>query len=296
MENNTIQQWYSEYGQLLFSLAYKMTGSASDAEDIIQDVFTQLKSYELQHQQHIKAFLCKLVTNRCLDLLKSAAKKREVYVGTWLPEPIVKEYSPLDEVIREEEVSIALLRLFDQLTPVERAVFILHDVLDYDYASIAHIVEKTESNCRKILSRIKQKLPTLQTTMQAEISGNESKKEHEEVVLSFMAAFQEGNVKELVNHLREDIVYYADGGGKKTAAMKPIIGKERVMALLDFISHIVVQPNFIVSLCSVNGQTGFKLRDLDGTPSIISFDVEDKKIKTMYYMVNPDKLAHMVHG
>ncbi|MGF9967056.1 sigma-70 family RNA polymerase sigma factor [Bacillus rhizoplanae] len=156
MENAELSQLYIKYKSLLFSLAYKMTGSIADAEDIIQDVFIKLNEHEMKHTSNVKAFLCKLVTNRCLDLLKSSKKKRELYVGTWLPEPIaVIETDPLQGILVKNDISYALLVLFEQLNPIERAIFILREILEYDYGTIAEIVQKKEANCRKILSRIK---------------------------------------------------------------------------------------------------------------------------------------------
>ncbi|MEH6891730.1 sigma-70 family RNA polymerase sigma factor [Bacillus sp. JJ864] len=190
MENAELSQLYIEHKPLLFSLAYKMTGSIADAEDVIQDVFIKLNEYELKYSKNVKAFLCKLVTNRCLDLLKSSKKKRELYVGTWLPEPIaVIETDPLQEMMMKNDMSYALLVLFEQLNPIERAIFILREVLEYDYETIAEIVQKKEVNCRKILSRIKKVLPELEKQIVVE----SVKEDHEQIITCFINAIQQGN-------------------------------------------------------------------------------------------------------
>ena len=133
MEQTDLNRLYVEYKPLLFSLAYKMTGSVADAEDVVQDVFIKLNGYEVKHNRNIKAFLCKMVTNRCLDLLKLSRNKRELYVGTWLPEPIAFiDKDPLQEMMVKSEVSYALLVLFEQLNPIERAIFIFREVLQYE--------------------------------------------------------------------------------------------------------------------------------------------------------------------
>ncbi|MEI5909274.1 RNA polymerase sigma factor SigJ [Bacillus spongiae] len=289
MENSLIQQFYISYKPLLFSLAYQMTGSVDDAEDIIHDVFTQLKSYELKHEQNTKAFLCKLVTNRCLDLLKSSRKKREMYVGTWLPEPFVSNQNPMNEVMEGEQISIALLLLFDSLNPVERAVFILREILEYDYKTIANIVQKSESNCRQILSRIKKELPNLQD----ELEGTAPSSDHEETVLEFISAFQKGDITHLIDYLEEDVIYYADGGGKQVAALRPILGKEKVINFLLFLSNKQLNENYQFFLSKVNGQIGFTIKDPEGYTAVVSFHVMKGKIKAIYYFVNPDKLKYV---
>ncbi|WP_445479768.1 sigma-70 family RNA polymerase sigma factor [Lysinibacillus irui] len=163
MEQTELSRLYVEYKSLLFSLAYKMTGSVADAEDVVQDVFIKLNGYEVMHIRNIKAFLCKMVSNRCIDLLKSSRNRRELYVGMWLPEPLTFiEKEPLQEIMVKSDISYALLVLFEQLNPIERAIFILREVLGYDYETIAEIVQKKENNCRKILSRVKKMLPELE--------------------------------------------------------------------------------------------------------------------------------------
>jgi len=285
MDNELLKELYNEYKRLLFSLAYQMTGSVSDAEDVIQDVFAQLSAYDLKHQKNMKGFLCKLVTNRCLDLIKSARKKRELYVGTWLPEPLIVEEDPLYEISIESDVSLALLLLFEKLTPTQRAIFILREVLEFDYKTISEIVKKEESTCRKIFSRSKNSLPNIE-----ELSTPKDIDEHEKVIKQFIGAFQKGNVNQIIDILQHDIVYYADGGGKTVAALRPIVGIERVMKLLESLMHKGWKEDFKISIGKVNGNTGIIIKDLQGLQGVVGFNVKGDKINEIYFIVNPDKL------
>ncbi|PTM59438.1 sigma-70 family RNA polymerase sigma factor [Desmospora activa] len=154
-----LEQLYEHYQSLLFGVAYRMLGSISDAEDIVQDVFLSLQQQEIDKISHVKAYLIKMTTNRCLNLLGSARHKREEYVGPWLPEPLLDQQQPADIIERNESISYAFLVLMEQLSPIERAVFILRESLGFEYEAIADILDKTTSNCRKIMSRAKRKLP-----------------------------------------------------------------------------------------------------------------------------------------
>lgn len=287
MEKAELSQLYIEYKPLLFSLAYKMTGSIADAEDVIQDVFMKLNQNDMKHNLHVKAYLCKLVTNRCLDLLKSSKKKRELYMGTWLPEPIaVMETDPLQEMMMKQDMSYALLVLFEQLNPIERAIFILREVLEYDYETTAEIVQKTEPNCRKILSRLKKMLPELEKKLTA------VNIDHQQVITSFISAIQQGNTNQVMEVLREDVVYYADGGGKVTAAAKPIYGAMRVKQLLTSLAAKYL-GEYTIMPTEVNGRMGIVIRNQTAILAVMSFEFEGDKIKTIYAILNPDKLRNV---
>lgn len=286
MDNELLKGYYVEYKKLLFSLAYQMTGSISDAEDIIQDVFAQLSTYNVKHQTNMKGFFCKLVTNRCLDLIKSARKKRELYVGTWLPEPLIVKEDPLYEISIENDVSFALLLLFEKLNPIQRAIFILREVLEFDYKTISEIVQKEENTCRKIFSRVKKSLPNLEE----ELYANKQFEENEKVIKQFISAFQQGNVNQIIGILQNDIVYYGDGGGKKAAALRPIFGIERVVKLLEFLMAEAWKEEIKISLGIVNGNRGILIYDKHGLNSVVGFTIKDNKIKEIYYIANPDKL------
>ncbi|WP_369899689.1 RNA polymerase sigma-70 factor [Bacillus manliponensis] len=287
MEREKLDELYVTYKPFLCSFAYKMTGSMADAEDVVQDIFLKLNEYELKNQLNIKAFLCKLVTNRCLDVLKSAQKKRELYIGTWLPEPIVfTEKDPLQELLVKHDVSYALLLLFETLNPIERAVFILREYLECDYKEISEIVQKTEENCRKILSRIKKTLPEMKKKEGVENS------EHEQMITTFIQDIRQGNTKQVMEVLKEDVVYYADGGGKVRAALKPIYGMKRIRDLLIALAQkfIMNQEGYTMIQTKVNESIGIVIKNQEGVQSVICFEFEGDKIKAIYNVLNPDKL------
>lgn len=286
-----MQELYAQYKGLLFTLAYQLTGSASDAEDVMQDVF--LKLYDVQPERLIepKAYLCKMVTNRCLDLLKSARKRREQYFGEWLPEPILTpDDESLETVLRGELLSYAMLVLLERLSPAERSVFVLREALGFEYHEIAELVGKSEANCRKIFSRARGKMGILpDEPVQAEAAG-------EEWVRRFISALELGNVDSVVSMLAEDVVLISDGGGKATAAVNPIKTRDFVIQFL--IGLIQKAPNYeggtTMELRDINGQTGLVFRSGETIDTVALIHVEENSIRNIYFIRNPDKLRHLV--
>ncbi|UJF35446.1 RNA polymerase sigma-70 factor [Paenibacillus hexagrammi] len=300
MELDTV---YHSYRPLLLSIAYRMLGSVTYAEDLVQDVFVTIQQQSIHKEgsavQNLKAYLCKIVTNRCLDYLKSARHQREVYVGPWLPEPLLHAYSdsssaaaataedPLQTIVLEDSISYAFLVLLDRLTPIERAVFVLREAFEYDYSDIADFVNKTEQSCRKTYSRLKRKI---QQESPVDLIPS---KQSEQLVLSFLQATATGDMGRLLSLLSEDIVLYSDGGGKVYAAIKPIISVHRVLA---FIQGLASKDGGMgsVSLVTINGQLGVILRTpSEPIPTVVSFAVKDDRIQEMYVIRNPDKLRHL---
>ena len=281
---------YSEYKPLLFSIGYHMLGSVEDSEDLVQDTFVavhKLSKTSDEEPNNIKAFLCKVMTNRCLDLLKSARKKREVYIGPWLPEPILRfkfegiQEDPAEKVILDETISYALLVLLEQLNPVERAVFLLREVFEFDYKNIAEILSKSEMNCRKIFSRVKEKIQADNQTSNPNI-GEDSL-----LAKRFIEAVGTGNLEVLISLLTDDIVLISDGGGKVKAAMRPLSNKKHVIAFLTGLAKKEADSSE-VKLVMVNGQIGILV---DGKePTIICFEREGDCYKRIYLIRNPDKM------
>jgi RNA polymerase sigma factor (sigma-70 family) len=276
------------------------------AEDLVQDAFVTVHQQDGNKEgdpvRNLKAYLCKIVTNRCLDYLKSTRKKREVYVGPWLPEPLVQDYTvvpgsasaagldPLQTIVLEDTISYAFLVLLDRLTPIERAVFILREAFDFDYRDIADFVNKTELGCRKIYSRLKRKI---QDEPPAELI---SSAQSEQLVLRFLNATVTGDMEGLFAMLSEDIVLYSDGGGKVMAAIKPITSSQRVLA---FIQGLVSKGNGAgaVRLVKVNGQLGFVLSSpFEPFPTVVSLAFRDDLVERIYLIRNPDKLRHVNLG
>lgn len=297
---------YRTYRPLLLSIAYRMLGSVTLAEDLVQDAFVtvqQLKSDKEGAPVHnLKAYLCKVVTNRCLDYLKSSHKKRELYVGQWLPEPLVQDYvvvegvssaagqDPLQTIVLEDTISYAFLVLLNRLTPIERAVFILREAFEYDYRDIADFVNKTELCCRKIFSRLKRKIQD-----ESPVDLNTSA-QSEQLVLRFLQAAATGDMEGLFAMLSEDIVLYSDGGGKVSAAIKPITSSQRVLA---FIQGLISKGDLAVDvrLVKVNGQLGFLFcNPSESYPTVISLAFRDERVQQIYLIRNPDKLRHLNLG
>ncbi|WP_310197989.1 RNA polymerase sigma-70 factor [Neobacillus niacini] len=279
---------YLQYKPLLFSIGYRMLGSIVEAEDIIHEVF--LKAYQMDEQvmENKKAYLCKMMTNRCLDVIKSARYKREQYVGPWNPEPLVletsDEFNPSEYVLQNEGLSIAYLRMMEHLSPDERAVLLLREVLDFSYLEIANIIEKKEENCRKIFSRAKQKIAQVENE-----SLNYEK--NKSIIHRFIEAFQTQNTAALLELLSEHVTLYSDGGGKVKAAVRPVISGSNVLALLYGIVK-KAPKGFYFEIKNVNGQPAI-VNYVNGTlHSIISFYIGNDSIYEMYITLNPDKLTY----
>lgn len=278
---------YKEYNSLLFTLAYQITGSVADAEDAVQDVFVKLHDVDPRRLQEPKAYLCKMVTNRSLDLLKSARKKREKYVGAWLPEPILtSQENPYESIVHRDLLSYAMLILLERLTPLERAVFILREALSFDYNSIAKLVDKSELNCRKLLSRARGKMGI---TEELNVSSESAGKDW---IQQFIVALEHGEIDTVLSLLTEDVVVVSDGGGKVSAAVHPIETRDRVarfmLSLMQKASHS--QEGIHVELTSLNGQTGVIIRLKDVVLLAIFIYVKEGKGKNFYIIRNPNKL------
>ncbi|WP_036714247.1 RNA polymerase sigma-70 factor [Paenibacillus ehimensis] len=283
-----LEDWYTEYKPLLFSIAYRMLGSVSEAEDIIHDLFLAVSRTDPGTIQNAKAYLCKSVTRRCIDQLKSARARREVYVGQWLPEPLQTpdKEDPLQQATRNDDISFAFLLLLEQLNPVERAIFVLREAFDYDYKEIADMLDKSEAACRKTYSRLKQKLNVAEA-----LPPQPSLPESQSLVRSFLRAVSTGDVLQFIHLLTEDAVLHSDGGGKVRAALRPILGADRIAAFLVGIASkgTVLTRSVPVSF---NGGAGLLV---DGSRSRIAllFEFEGTRIRAMYFVNNPDKLSYL---
>ena len=237
-----------------------------DAEDVVQEAFLYVNETNLAHVHNPKAYLCKIVTNRCIDKLRSASKKREVYVGPWLPEPLIMSADNQTEPDRyysqKESLSTAYLLLLQQLSWVERAVFLLREVLQYEYDEIAEIVGKSSTNCRQIFRRAKSAISSIpERSDDTKVELKQPVLEQTSAVVEqFVQALVSGNIGQLLNIVKTDAVLYSDGGGKVNAAIRPIKGAERIAM---FFSGLLskVPPGFSYSLATVNGQLGIVAYD-----------------------------------
>ncbi|UTR10747.1 RNA polymerase sigma-70 factor [Evansella sp. LMS18] len=277
---------YMKYRPLLFSLGYRLLGSVKDVEDLVQETF--LRAYQINEVklENKKAYLCKVMTNCCLDLLKSARFRREQYIGPWLPEPLwpddLKEKDPSETAIQKEGLSIAYLRMMENLSPHERAVFLLREVFSFSYAEISSFIEKQESSCRQLNSRAKKKL----SAVSAESLDYEKNKS---LILRFIEAFQTKNTTELLKLVSEEVILYSDGGGIVKAAIRPIVSSRNV---LSFIFGIIkkMPDDFIFEVKRINGQPAVVNRINGELHSVISFYIINERIKEIYMLLNPEKL------
>lgn len=284
-----MQELYDQYKGLLFKLAYQLTGSVSDAEDVVQDVF--LKAYDVPPERlaEPKAYLCKMVANRCKDLRKSARKQREQYFGDWLPEPYLRpEGDSMDEVVRDDLLSYGMLVLLERLTPTERTVFVLREALAFDYREIAELVEKSEVNCRKIFSRASAKMGL---DPEEPIHPEETSRSW---VDGFMAALKQGDMDKILSMLDQEVVMVSDGGGKAHAAINPIVTPQRVARfLLGPIRRYLLEEEALVEVGRNNGQYGIILRSGEGVHTVGMLHIEHGRIRNLYIVRNPDKLGHV---
>ncbi|OXM85833.1 RNA polymerase sigma-70 factor [Paenibacillus rigui] len=286
---------YTSYKPLLQSIAYRMLGSITDAEDMVQDIFVTMQHVPVEDVRHIKAYLVKMITNRCLNTLKSAKRKREVYVGPWLPEPVIQELipsgSPEEQVVREETVSFAMLVMLQQLSPMERVVFLLREVLAYDYGEIAEMLDKSEANCRKIYSRAKPKIERLHGEEHVSTEASSS----DRFVSAFVQASRSGNFEPFVQLLVEHATLVSDGGGKVRAAIYPIQGRLRIQAFLE---GIYGKGTFAAELrpVRINGDAGLLVIREGILHMAICFggaSTSSGMAEQVYFILNPDKLQHI---
>ncbi len=281
---------------LLFSIAYNMLGNVDEAEDIVHESFLKWMEMNTETVVHAKAYLVKIVTNKCINYLNSSRVKREEYVGIWLPEPMVN-YRQDDTHAKTESyhaLSIGFLVLLEKLTALERAIFLLREVFSYDYAELAEIFEKTEDNCRQILKRAKDYLGKDVKRFEVDL------KVHEKILNNFLDACGEGSMTDLIELLKEDIILFADGGGKYvdikgqrlTAALNPISGRENVSKFLIKVTSKVTQSveDFSREMVIVNGLPSFVTYSGIMPLSLISIEADNDKIRNVYIQTNPDKL------
>ncbi|MEH7331693.1 RNA polymerase sigma-70 factor [Neobacillus drentensis] len=277
---------YQLYKPLLFSLGYRMLGSVAEAEDIVHDTF--LKAYQINEETitNKKAYLCKMLTNRCLDVLKSARSKREQYVGPWNPEPLLLEklhaFDPSEMIIQKEGLSIAYLRMMEHLAPDERAVLLLREAFDFSYSEIANIIEKKEENCRKIFSRAKQKVLLVE-------GESLSYERNKSIINRFIAAFQMQNTTVLLELLSDNVTLFSDGGGKVTAAVRPIVSVPNVLALLYGVIKKAPDDTYF-EVKNINSQPAIVIYMNNKIQSILSFYISNEKINEIYITMNPEKL------
>jgi RNA polymerase sigma-70 factor, ECF subfamily len=278
------------YRPLMFSIAYRMLGSVTEAEDTLQNAYVRYRQMPADSIASPKAFLSTVVTRLCLNHLQTARVQRESYLGPWLPEPLLTEDdpgSPTSQAEMLESISMAFLVLLERLTPVERAVFLLREVFDYPYAEIAAIVDKEEATCRQILSRAKKFMAAEHPRF------NPSTPQHRQLLQQFMDAVEEGDLAGLTQLLASDVTMWADGGGKvRGAATRPLHGPQAV-ARFTIASLRYIQERFTMEITEANRESAILLR-VDGHPFVVvSVTIVQQHIVEIRVIGNPEKLKHL---
>ena len=284
---------YVDLRPLLFSIAYRMLASVSEAEDVVQEAFVRYQRALANDTvvESPKAYLSAVVTRLAIDHLKSARLRRETYIGEWLPEPLVTDEGAGDPAANAEQadtLSMSFLLLLEGLTPVERAVFLLHDVFGYGYDEVAALVDRNEANCRQLALRARRHIESEKPRFDA------SRKERDALVARFFAAVGDGDLEGLIEILATDVVVYGDGGGKAPQWTAPIVGVERVARLLAGIGGQLHELGITIHPRRVNGQPGAVFLDRKGRlTNVWSLEVVDRSVQTVRSVINPDKLQHL---
>jgi RNA polymerase sigma-70 factor, ECF subfamily len=281
---------FQSYRPLLFSIAYRMVGSASEAEDIVQEAYLRYHSVSTGAIRSLKSYLSTIVTRLALDHLKSARAQREQYIGPWLPEPLLTGDAgtvALQTVEQRESISLAFLVLLESLTPQERAVFLLHEVFEYSYAEIAEILALSAANCRQLFHRARQRVAERRPRFEPAPDAQRYLTER------FLAACQHGDIQTLTEVLSADVVSWSDGGGKVHAARNPVRGRDAVIRLI--LGLLRKAPNDLrFTAAEVNGGPALLLWEGSRLFYVATFDIADGLIHGLRAVLNPDKLAFIM--
>jgi RNA polymerase sigma-70 factor, ECF subfamily len=273
---------FEAHRPLLFSIAYRMLGSASEAEDVVQDAWLRARQDDQAEVRSVRAYLTTIVTRLCIDHLRSAERTRMEYPGPWLPEPLAEPNQESAELA--SSLTMAFLVLLEQLAPTERAVFLLREVFDLGFDEIAKAIDKSEANTRQILARARGRLRDARPRFTA------SRRESEGVVRHFRPACVTGDVGELMAVLHGDATLVSDGGGKAAAATRPLLGADRIAKFVFGYARKLHYSEADFQLVTINGTPGLLMRHPVAGSGTYSFDIVDGRIRAIYIMRNPDKL------
>jgi RNA polymerase sigma-70 factor (TIGR02957 family) len=284
MSTPRIIEEFEAHRSLLFTVAYEMLGSAADAEDVVQESWLQWAGVDHGQVRDPRAFLIRIVTRQALNRMRTLSRRREKYVGQWLPEPLLTAPDVADDVALAESVSIAMLTVLETLGPTERAVFVLREVFAVPYEEIAEALDKTPAAVRQIAHRARQHVAARRPRTRV------TRAEQEAVVARFLVAIRTGDVDGLLSVLAPDVVAVGDGGGLAPAARRPIEGAKRVANALAVVGRT---DGLVVHATWVNGAPAVRI-DLDGEPvGVASVQVEDGRITGIYAIANPEKLTRL---
>ena len=275
---------------LMVSVAYRMLGSVTEAEDVVQEAFLRMHASAATGVRSPEAYATTVTTRLAIDALRSARRRRERYVSPWLPEPLVDTGAadPARRFEMDETVSVAFLMLLERLSPVERAVFLLREVLGYDYAEVAAVTGRTDAACRQALHRARRRLADGTARFQA------SAAERDLLTGRFLAAVRDGDLAGLEAVLAEDVVFYGDGGGRAPAVRTPVSGAVRVARFVLGLAGQAGRGGFRLEGAAVNGQPGARVSAPDGTVlAVLALGISGGSVTAVYNQINPAKLAHL---
>jgi RNA polymerase sigma-70 factor, ECF subfamily len=280
---------FEAHRRALTGLAYRMLGSRAEAEDVVQDAYLRWHAADRAAVNEPRHYLGTVVTRLCLDRMKSAQARREVYVGQWLPEPVVDEAFDDDTAgDLAHDISVALMLVLERPTPLERASFLLHDVFGLDFAEVARALGRREASCRQLAARARDHIEAGRPRFAT------SREDGHRLAAAFQKAATSGDTAALQQILAEDVVLYSDGGGKRAAALNPIYGTDKVVR---FFAGILRKNDAFASAQTrpavVNGLAGFVVREEDGAIDTLAFEHRDGRITAIYATRNPDKLQHV---
>ena len=289
MVSALIAEEFLAYKRLLFSIAYRMLGTVADADDLVQETYLRWQRAHEPGAPPIaapKGWLTATITNLCIDRLRSAQLRREEYVGPWLPEPLLTDRAsdPAEGAELADSLSLAFLSVLERLNPIERAVFLLHDVFGYDFAEIAAIVGKSAANCRQLGRRARDHVSAARPRFAP------SAAERERLTGEFLRACADGDLPGLIATLTDDITLWSDGGGKVLAARKPVQGATKVATFLLHLAGYGAEQGATYQLTTINGQLGIFARIGDSPYGVITLDIAEGKIAGIAMVVNPEKL------
>lgn len=280
---------FEAHRKALMGLAYRMLGSRAEAEDVVQDAYLRWHAADRAAIEQPRHYLGTVVTRLCLDQMKSARARRELYVGQWLPEPVVDETFEDDTASDlAHDISVAMMLLLERLSPLERASFLLHDVFGLDFAEISRAIGRAEPACRQLAARARQHIDSGRPRFSA------SRDEGHRLVAAFYKAAASGDAQTLTQILAEDAVLHSDGGGKRAAALKPIYGANKIVRFFEGITR--KSPSLSVMQtrpATVNGLVGFVMREEDGSIDTAAFEHLNGRITAIYLVRNPEKLQHV---
>jgi RNA polymerase sigma-70 factor (ECF subfamily) len=277
---------FTEHRSLLFGIAYRMLGRVAEAEDIVQETWLRWQRQNPADIRSPKSWLVAATTRLCIDQLRSARHQREEYYGVWLPEPLVDPGTTNQSEGLADSLTMAFMLMLETLSPIERAVFLLRNVFDFDYAEIARMVDKTEANCRQIVARAKTRLG------KSKGSSKPPTRLVERIVQQFLTAQRTGSTDDLLALLTEDVVLYADGGGRVPSVGLPIRGADRISRFFVGIRRRL-PANIEFRIRPVNGDIGILVTVDDHIIQTMSFDVTGDRVRTIYIVRNPEKLRHL---